>query len=155
VLKTGDNTYFLDIPQSSLTQLGNYSILSVAPSARHLIVKDGKGRIQTIEVEVSLLRDTVESTVRNTGLPDDIATSSIVWSPQSIYFVYQAEGAPKQLFTSDRTGNNISTVLLSETNIERFYGIPGDNSGIIVKLQDSVEDSVIRSNLYKLNFEVL
>lgn len=154
LLVTETNVFFLYIPESYLGDLGKFNLITVSPTGRNLIVKDGEGQFQSIQVDISLTRNTVEVDTRVTTLPVTINTSSIRWDANSNFFVFKQSDITDKLYTADRRGNNINLVLLSENLSEdSVYTTTPDASSLIILLADDrTADADRRSNLYELNF---
>jgi hypothetical protein len=155
VLQADSVLYYLNVSESYLTQVGTYNLLSLSPSGRSLIVSSGE-TIESVEINISLVENTVETVKRATGLIGDINSDSIIWDEQSNYFVFQNKGELDRIYSADFAGNNINLLLFSASiTTPAQFGIPANNSGLIVKLLDSQEQSSageVRANLYHLGF---
>lgn len=154
LLLTESNTYFVYIPGSYLGDLGKYSLVSSSPTGRNLIVKDSNNQFQSLQVDISLTRNTVEVDTKATALPAGLNVSSIKWDANSNFFVYRENDVTDKLYTADRRGNNINLVLLSENMTEgSAYTITPDASSLVILLDDdTISETERRSNLYELNF---
>ena len=155
VLEADSTLYYLNISESYLTQIGTYNLVSLSPTGRSLIVVSGE-KIESVEINISLVQNTVETVKRATGLVADINADGIIWDQQSNFFVFQNKSETDRIYSADFSGNNINLLLFSDSiTSPAYFGIPANNSGLIVKLLDSQDQSSageIRANLYTLSF---
>jgi hypothetical protein len=125
----------------------------MSKQGKNLLVKDGT-TIKSIAIEVSISHNTTEFSVNSTALTDMLDLGSIVWDANSSYFIFRNTGEDNKIYSADNTGNNINILLLSDNIASDAYGIPIDNSGLIVVMLDDANNTPTRqANLYKLKFK--
>jgi hypothetical protein len=149
VIATADNLYYLNTTNSYLGALGKYEFISMSPTGQNVLVKDGD-TLKSLRIDISLIRNSVDITQTKSGIVS-LVPESIVWESTGSYFVYQTSTEPTKVFSADRTGNNLITIISSTQVKGSNYTIPQDNSGLIVTLLDS-NASENRVNLYKVKF---
>ncbi len=148
-ITTDSDIFYLNTTNSYIGSLGKFSFLSMSPTGQNLLVKEGDS-IKSIRIDISLIRNSVDVTQAKSAIIS-IVPESIIWETSGSYFVYQTSAEPTKIFSADRTGNNITTILSSEQIKNSSYVISQDNSGLITTLLDS-SSSENRINLYKVKF---
>jgi hypothetical protein len=148
IIQADNHLYYLDITTSSLTDIGKYQLLAVAPSGRDLMVKDGN-QVLSIEINVSLVRSVVDIIRRPTQIGSDINANSIRWAPNSVFLVY-TDAANTKLMAADKNGGSLSELIKLAANTNSLVYIASDNVSIVMQLVDSSQDSS-RSNIYRLD----
>ncbi len=155
VMQAGTKLYYLSTVESSLTELGDFGLVTLSPNGRNLMVSAADGTIYSLEINISLVQNSVDTIKRTTGITSKILVSSILWDPSSNYLVFQNSGENDHIYSADSTGNNINALLVSASIPNPGeYGIPTNNSGLVIKLFDSQQTDTTekRSNLYSLAF---
>lgn len=149
LLVAGGNLYYLYIPTSYLTNLGPVGLLSVSPNGQYLFVKDTENKILSVQVNISLVQNTVGTSVTPTSIPSELDVNNLKWDSSSRFVLYQTN-EPDKLFSADRLGQNISLVLLSENILPgNSFSISPNGDRINLLLNDDKEGS-LRKNLYQL-----
>jgi hypothetical protein len=155
ILKADTKLYYLSTAESFLTELGTYDLITMSPNGRNLIVSKGD-TIESLSINISLAFNSVDTTKRATGLTNNMIRSSIIWDPNSNYFVFQKTDEGDRIYSADSSGNNLNILLFSPSvTAPAAYGLPDNNSGLVVKLfdsQSSTDTTEKRANLYRLAF---
>ena len=156
ILKDGTKLFYLNVTDSYLTELGAYDLVTMSPNGRNLIVSDGQ-KLTSITIDISLAFNSVQTQKKDTILTSDIDHQSILWDPNSNYFVFQKTGENTKLYSADLTGNNVTQLLSSDSlTSPAYYGLPENNAGLIVRLLDGgqtqTDTTEKRANLYRLGF---
>lgn len=147
VLETKSGLYFLNIEQSFVNKLGDYTFISFAPNAESVFVRDELGQILSVDILISRLRDTVKVSTAATQLPTDLLVDSISWANNSAFIVFFTESQPNVVHTADRLGNNVTEILDSEDSDIVTYSLLPNSAGMVMVLEDAS-----KSTLYQLDF---
>jgi hypothetical protein len=153
VLSTKDQTnYFLNIDNSLLTRLGQFTIKAASHTLQNLIVSGSDGKLKGIEIKISLARNIIDVRSLATAIP---TVENIVWSLDNKYLIYLSP-SKKSLYSADQLGNNIVKIADFEFIVSpQSYGLVFNSSGAIVQLPENpgaAGSQTVRYNLYKIKF---
>jgi|GEM_PF-6261831 len=151
VISAANKLYFLDISTSSLTSIGAYSLKSIAPSGKELLLTDSK-QIFAAKVNISLVQNLVNVKINPTDL-QELDNNLIQWAPSSVYFVFidKKTNSLRASSSSVLTTNEVMPKLSATADIGSFK-ISSDSNYILIKIKDS-DSTLVRDNLYKLELK--
>lgn len=151
ILKASNSYHYLYLSASYIKDLGAVEILTVSPNGQLLITKDPTGALASIELDISLVQNSAEVKTKATTLPTTLDASTITWDTGSRFFIFKQTSISDSLFSADRYGENITTLLTSENILTgKNYNITPNGENVIILLSDNNEGST-RQNLYQLS----